>query len=183
MIHQNITESELKSLNPVQPLILLINSFFKQTMLIQSLPVSPLVKYDKPPSKITFNSINTTINYNWVDLSLIQKSNKKEDKALVPSYLWDKRILSSFPDCKSVQCLIDCLRSFMIRVYQARLTKSLLLHLRITFSTQWAIYCNRIRSHTKGGDFDKSIKVERVILIKASKSAWFEWLSGSTLIF
>ena len=97
-----------------------------------------------------FDELNVEINHYWVDQSLISMSTRKEDKAPVPTALWDRRIIASFCNNPNVGKLIEPLRSFLIRVYRRRLLKSFINYIGRTFPGEWINYCKGDRSHTNG---------------------------------
>ena len=173
----------LVNIPPIQVLSLIINSYLSSKSVSKANSVSQQMKIHPPSSSTHFEEINTTINDDWIDVSLVEKSSRKEDKAPVPSSLWDNRVLLSFPGRTGVPNLIIVLRSFLLRIYRKRLTKSLLLYLRSSFHSKWTNYVNGSRTHMKGGDLDKSIRAGKDVIAKIAHSSWFEWLKGSSLIF
>ena len=144
---------QLKSVVPIQPLSLILNAYVLQPShhVRKSVPVSVQDHFDAPSTSTTFSSINTTISNDWIDQSLLITS-RKEDKATIPTWLWDKRIIDSFPS-RNTEPLILALRTLCLLQYRKSLTRSYLMCLRSTFPIEWTLYCSGKRSHMEGGEF------------------------------
>ena len=145
------------------------------------------------PTTTYFPSINVSISNTWTSVLDTARS-RKEDKALVPSELWDSRLSLSFNNKAGLIELVNCLRTLCFQQYRRNITVSFLHFLRKTFSSEWCSHINQSRLLAKGGnlsqiyvfnqsDLGKSIKVGRDVIEKACKASWFEWKGGSTLIF
>ena len=182
LANTSVNTKDLIQINPVQVLGLVIRCYLSTS----SSSRSHLPYQDKPITTIspttTFSSINVTINNDWIDETLVEKSSRKEDKAPVPTFLWNKRIMASFPNRNGVMKLISAMRNFLIRVCRKRLTRSLIVFLRSSFGTDWKDYLRGSRAHRKGGIFIRSVNAGKDVLIKMSQASWFEWLGGSTLV-
>jgi len=120
---QPVTVEDLIILSPVQPLGQVLHAFFCSKPLVKSF-IQMAKKEEALPAFTRFDELNVEINHDWVDQSLISTSTRKEDKAPVPTALWDRRIIVSFCNNPNAGKLIEPLRSFLIRVYRRRLLKS-----------------------------------------------------------
>ena len=194
IIDSNVSVPELLTLIPIQPLALTLIPFFT------ALPPSSRIQQTVPsivPSAIStctyFEAIDTTISDDWT-LVLDNTRSTKEDKAPVPSELWDARLFASFNSANQVARLVAGLRDLCICRYRRNITTSFLHFLRTTFHTEWSDYVSGSRLSSDGGnlhqinqfnqsEMGKSIKAGREVIEKACDSTWFEWKGGSTLIF
>ena len=172
-------------LTPIQPLCLVINSYLKRPMSAVTHAGKPsLPKITSTTSTTTFASINVTINHDWTNVNI---TSDKSDKAPVPSVLWDERLKASFPHHPDIMTLVMGLRTLCLCKFRRNLTSSFITYLRMTFSTDWANFLSGDRSSKRGevflSDFHNSIQWGRDVIKKATGASWFEWKTGSTLVF
>ena len=83
---------QLKNIVPIQTLSLILNACVLQPSCRVKSSVSMPVNnhFDTVPTSTTFSSINATISNDWIDQSLLVTSSRKEDKATMPTWLWDE---------------------------------------------------------------------------------------------
>ena len=180
----SLSTDQLWSFLPVQPLSLILKSY------LVSIPSKSRVQFKEnrslPLISVTthFPHINQTINDSWTDSMSDESRSKKADKAPVPSELWDRRLILSFPNRNGVIILANGLRKLCLRWHIRNIFLSFITYLRSTYSTQLDLYMSGLRgTQIMGGGFLKSVEMGRDVIKRASLASWFEWIGGSSLIF
>ena len=149
--NKDITLEWLFAVAPAQPANLLLASFFSNERVR---PVLPSCSLRLINDHTHFDSINVTINHDWIDETAALSQTRKADNAPIPASLWDKRIMASFPE-KSIDLeTLQVFRQLGLNLYRKNLRKSFIGHLRQSYPLDWIDYLQGKRSTGKGGNLN-----------------------------
>ena len=113
--------------SPTQVANLLLSSYFFSDKVngnyVDATPVTVPVK--ELSQSTTFRSIDRTINHDWIDDDIAFSLTQKADNAPIPTLLWDKRIIASFPERSVDDELLGFFRKVRLSLYRKNLRRSL----------------------------------------------------------
>ena len=125
-----LKQEKIMNTIPLQPLSVLIHSFIKVTQ--QNKKAQNQAKrllLNVTINTTYFPQLDQTMNHTWIDPIIINDNNKKTDKLLVPSAMWDQSIYLTLSGRRGIKLLIKNGCSIVLRSYRRSLLLSFLEHL------------------------------------------------------
>jgi hypothetical protein len=104
----------------------------------------------------------------------------KIDDAAVPVFLWNDRLVATYPDQSFIKTLsttrvhqsLDVIRLFLLRIWKQKVRKSLIRYLQVEH-----------KGDSASVEYTKDIEAGRDCINYVGKCSWWEWLGGSRLFF